>query len=199
MFKLSNDMIIDVRTREEYYKNHIKGSINIALHDLKFYSDFLKDKKVQVYCNSGARANIANKWLRRENIDSQVLKGNWEKDYSRVKNSIISAVNYIEIIPGQETNFQKNIKELCQKTNEVKGFLGSKLLKISGISGIGSYLEKDLTNVEIKPEKYIIITYWKDKRSHEESHKLKFFKEIYDKLPEYSSKTPYEEFYEVLK
>jgi len=199
VFTLSDKIIIDVRTREEYYRDHIKGAINIALHDLKFYLDFLGNKKVQVYCNTSVRANIANKWLKKEKIDSEVLKGDWGNDYPRVKNSIIGAVNYIEITPGQEIEFQKNIKQLCQKTNEVEGFLGSKLLKISGLSGIGSYLDKDLTNVEIKPEKYIIITYWKDKKTHEKAHKLKFFKEIYDKLPKYSSKTPYEEFYEILK
>jgi len=163
-------MIIDVRTREEYYKDHIEGALNISLHDLKFYFDFLKDKKIFTYCNTGIRSEIAKKLLREEKIDADVLKGDWEKEYNRIKNEIIAAVNYIEINPGQEMDFQKNIKDLCQKTNEVEGFLGSKLLKISGISGIGSYLDKDLTDVKVKPEKYIIITYWKDKKIHEKAH-----------------------------
>ncbi len=72
-------------------------------------------------------------------------------------------------------------------------------MKISGASGIGSFIKSDLKNIDFKPIKYIIITYWKDKESHEKSHKLGFFKEIYDKLPVYSTKIPYEEFYNVLK
>lgn len=196
---MSEEIILDVRTREEYYKDHIDGALNISLHDLKFYFDFLKDKKILTYCNTGVRSEIAKKWLRKENIDADVLKEDWDKDYKRIKNKIISAVNFIEINPGEETKFQKNIKDLCQKTNEVEGFLGSKLLKISGMSGIGSYLDKDLTDIEFKPAKYIIITYWKDKEVHEKAHKLKFFKEIYSKIPKYSSKVPYEEFYEIFK
>ena len=196
---MSEEIILDVRTREEFYKDHIEGALNISLHDLEFCLDFLKDKEVLTYCNSGVRSEIAKKWLRKEKINADVLEGNWNKDYKRIKNEIIAAVNYIEISPGQEIDFQKNIKELCQKTNEVDGFLGSKLLKISGISGIGSYLDKDLSNVKVKPEKYIIITYWKDKKSHEKAHTLKFFKEIYNKIPDYSSKVPYEEFYDIFK
>ena len=196
---MTEKIIIDVRTREEYVKDHIKGALNIALHDLEFNYDFLKNKKVYVYCNSGVRAKIAKKWLRNTNIDAEVLKGNWEKDYTREKRGIISAVNYLEIQPGKEKELQDNIKILCQKTNEIDGFLGSKLLHISGISGVGSFLPNDLANTKFKPDKYIIITYWRDKEVHNKSHNLKFFKNIYDKLLDYSSKTPYEEFYEILK
>ncbi len=60
-------IIIDIRSREEYSKDHIKGAINIALHDLEFNHDFLKNKKVFVYCNSGVRAKLAKKWLRKKN------------------------------------------------------------------------------------------------------------------------------------
>jgi len=35
-------LIVDVRTREEYVKSHIKGAINIPLYDLEFYLDFLR-------------------------------------------------------------------------------------------------------------------------------------------------------------
>ena len=39
------ELIVDVRTREEYVKNHIKGALNLPIYDLEFYSGFLKDKK----------------------------------------------------------------------------------------------------------------------------------------------------------
>lgn len=196
---MSEKIIIDVRTREEYVKDHIKGALNIALHDLEFNQDFLKNKKVYVYCNSGVRAKIAETWLKKSHIDAKVLSGNWENDYPREKRGIISALNYLEIQPGKEKELQENLKILCQKTNEVDGFLGSKLLHISGVSGVGSFLPNDLANSTFKPDKYIIITYWRDKKAHDKSHTLKFFKNIYDRLPEVSSRTPYEEFYDILK
>ena len=192
-------LIIDVRTREEYVQDHIEGALNIPVHDLEFTLDFLKNKTIFVYCNSGVRAKLAKKRLAKDRIRAELLGGNWDTDHPRVRRSIISAVNYLEIHPDREAEFQRQIKELCQKTNEISGFLGSKLLKISGISGIGSFLPADLTRVDVVPHKYILITYWKDKRSHDISHKLKFFKEIYMKLPSYSTQMPYEEFYDVLK
>jgi len=192
-------LIIDVRTREEYIQDHIKGALNIPVHDLEFYLDFLQGKTISVYCNSRTRAKLAKKWLKKWHINADLLVGDWDADYPRVTRGIISAINYLEIHPDKETTFQGHIKQLCQKTNEIDGFLGSKLLKISGISGIGSFLPADLTKVDVTPHKYIIITYWKDKHSHDKSHSLKFFKDIYERLPSYSTRMPYEEFYDVLK
>lgn len=196
---MTEKIVIDVRTREEYTKDHIKGALNIALHDLEFNYDFLKNKKVYVYCNSGVRANIAKKWLRNKHIDADVLKGDWEKDYKRVKRGIICAVNFLEIRPEKEKELKERLKILCQKTNEIDGFLGSKLLQLSGVSGVGSFLPNNTESTKFRPNKYIIITYWQDKKAHNKSHNLKFFKDIYDTLPGYSSKIPYEEFYDILK
>ena len=39
---VEENLILDVRTREEYVQDHIKGSINIPVHDLEFYFHFLK-------------------------------------------------------------------------------------------------------------------------------------------------------------
>ena len=192
-------LIVDVRTREEYVQDHVKGAINIPVHDLGFSLDFLKDKAVLVYCNSGVRAKIAKKLLGKEQITVDLLAGDWDVDYPRIKQGIISAVNYLEIHPEKETEFLDNIKQLCQKTNEIDGFLGSKLLRISGISGVGSFLPADLSRVDVSPHKYIIITYWKDKQSHDTSHSLQFFKEMYETLPSYCTQMPYEEFYDILK
>jgi len=192
-------LIVDVRTREEYVKDHIEGALNIPVHDLEFYIDFLKEKAVSVYCNSGVRAKLAKKFLTKQRINAAVLAGDWKTAYHRVSHGLISAVNFLEIHPDKEAEFQMRIKELCQKTNEIDGFLGSKMLKISRISGVGSFLPADLSKVDVTPHKYIIITYWKDKQSHDNSHELKFFKEIYEHLPSFSARMPYEEFYDVLK
>lgn len=37
-------MIVDVRSREEYVKRHIKGAVNIPLFDLEYYIPFLRDE-----------------------------------------------------------------------------------------------------------------------------------------------------------
>jgi len=50
------DLIIDVRTREEFIKEHVKGAINIPHYDVAYYADILKGKKLKVYCNTGGRA-----------------------------------------------------------------------------------------------------------------------------------------------
>lgn len=196
---MNEEIILDVRTREEFAKDHIKGALNIALHDLEFHHGFLKNKKVFVYCNSGVRARLAKKWLQIADIDVDVLVGDWEKDYPREKQGFISAVNFIEVKPGEEKKFQEAMKTLCQKTNEIEGFLGSKLFHLSGVSGVGSFLPHDIENIPFTPDKYIIVTYWRDKKAHNKSHSLHFFKDIYDQLPKYCSKMPFEEFYEILK
>ncbi|MCD6573875.1 MAG: rhodanese-like domain-containing protein [Thermoplasmata archaeon] len=59
------ELTIDVRTREEFVKEHIKRAINIPWQDLDFYIDFLKGKEIMLYCDTGNRANIA-----RENLQS---------------------------------------------------------------------------------------------------------------------------------
>jgi rhodanese-related sulfurtransferase len=68
------ETIIDVRTREEYVKEHIKGAINIPLYDLNFYTDFLKGKKIKLYCDSGHRAGLAKNLLKKEGIDAEIIK-----------------------------------------------------------------------------------------------------------------------------
>ena len=109
---LTEKLIIDVRTREEYYQNHIKDALNIPLHDLHFYHSFLQNKQICVYCNSGTRAEIAHRWLTKENITVEVLPGNWQKDYPRIKNTIISAVNYLEINPDKKEEYQELLDKL---------------------------------------------------------------------------------------
>ena len=49
------NLIVDVRSREEYYEHHIKGSLNVPISDLECYIDFLKDKDILLYCDTGRR------------------------------------------------------------------------------------------------------------------------------------------------
>jgi len=192
-------LIVDVRTREEYIKNHIKGAINIPLYDLEFYTDFLKDKEIFLYCDSGKRSKAAAEKLRDKGINAKVLFSEGLKNYEWERKSIVCAVNYVEVKPGLEELFEQAAKELCSKTIRMEGFLGSKIFKISGMSCIGSGLPGDCTEIEFKPTKYILMTFWESKEAHEKSHKHPIFVEAFKEIPQYLAKMPYEEFYEIIK
>ena len=40
------EIIIDVRTREEFLKEHVKGAINIPLYDVHYYAGILSGRKL---------------------------------------------------------------------------------------------------------------------------------------------------------
>lgn len=65
---MTNMMLIDVRTPEEYINGHIKGSINIPLQILSEEVEFRnldKNTKVIIYCESGIRARKASRILKK--------------------------------------------------------------------------------------------------------------------------------------
>ncbi|MFX0201051.1 MAG: rhodanese-like domain-containing protein, partial [Candidatus Hodarchaeota archaeon] len=41
-------MIVDVRSREEFIKEHIKGAYNFPLQDLEYYLDFFRDQSIEL-------------------------------------------------------------------------------------------------------------------------------------------------------
>ena len=98
-----------------------------------------------------------------------------------------------------EKEFEEMVENLCKTTDEMPGFLGGKLLRISGISAIGSGLPGDLKEEIIKPTKYIMLTHWESKEAHEKSHLTDAFRNAFQKMPDYLTQMPYEEFYEVLR
>lgn len=62
----SDVVILDVRTHEEYGRGHIKDSINIPISDLVEKVENIltdKNKKIYVYCLSGARSERASEEL----------------------------------------------------------------------------------------------------------------------------------------
>ena len=56
------DVIIDVRTKDEFSKAHVPGAIHIPLADIETY-DGDKDEKIAVYCRTGNRSSIAKRTL----------------------------------------------------------------------------------------------------------------------------------------
>ena len=54
----NKEVIIDVRTKEEYNKSHMPNSINIP-YDIIDKVKLAKDTNIVLYCNTGKRAKIA--------------------------------------------------------------------------------------------------------------------------------------------
>ncbi|MCK5309020.1 MAG: hypothetical protein KAJ33_07135 [Thermoplasmata archaeon] len=192
-------LIIDVRTREEFVKEHIKGALNIPHYDLQFHEDFLKDKDIILVCNTERRSAIAQKKLIGMGIESTTMTLAEQDNHEWVKNTIICAMNIVHIKEGQLEAFIGKAMMLCQATEPLVGFLGSRVLKADGMSGIGSFVPGDLSELKTNPEKLILLTYWTSKEAHEKSHHIPEFKELFDLLPEHLTQVPYEEFYEVMK
>lgn len=74
----SGAQIIDVRTRREFMVGHIRGSINIPLHDLSInLSKIKKDKPVIICCASGMRSAQAKSILRSKGFNEVYNGGGW--------------------------------------------------------------------------------------------------------------------------
>ena len=71
-------MIVDVRTKEEYRKGHIKKSENYPLKSIEGRVPNIKkaNKKVITCCRSGARSSAAAAVLKRNGVDA-VNGGSW--------------------------------------------------------------------------------------------------------------------------
>ena len=81
--KKEKDLIIDVRSAEEYAKGHINFAINIPLESFKEHLAEIedwKDKNIIVYCNSGRRSGEAADILI-ENGFKKVFNGEGVKNF----------------------------------------------------------------------------------------------------------------------
>jgi len=128
------NLIVDVRGREEYIQGHIKGAINIPLFDLKYHLDLLKGRKVLLYCNTGHRLKMAAEFLRGRGIDADVISPSELNNYEMEVERVIRAVNLLAVKPGMEREFEEKVRELCQYTYGMKGFLGSSIFRVTSIS-----------------------------------------------------------------
>lgn len=60
------DLIIDLRTEDNYEKGHLYGAINIPINQIPDEMDFLsnyKDKKILLYCGIGSQSKSTCKVL----------------------------------------------------------------------------------------------------------------------------------------
>lgn len=65
IYKKQRALLIDVRTPEEYQKNHLKNAVNVPFYEIENISNEIKDKDeiILLYCKTGKRSNIAKEVL----------------------------------------------------------------------------------------------------------------------------------------
>ena len=107
---MPNQIIIDVRERDEYAKEYVEGSINIPLSQLQqiaSLSSLLADKKILLMCQSGMRAGMAKDRLAGESISCEVIAGGmsaWKSEgkpvFSVKRRVTISIFRQVQIIVG---------------------------------------------------------------------------------------------------
>jgi rhodanese-related sulfurtransferase len=192
-------LLLDVRTREEFVMSHIRGAICIPHYDLGLCADFLRGKEISLYCNTERRSALARDRLAALGINARVVPLAEQEAMEWVEGSIVCAMNHVLIRPGHEEMFMEKAMRLCRMTESMDGFLGSKTLEMSGLSGVGSFVGGDLTRVRPKPLRMVLLTFWKSKEAHERSHSDPEFKAVFESLAEHLAEMPREEFYEVLK
>ncbi|MDO6354070.1 FAD-dependent oxidoreductase [Caloramator sp. CAR-1] len=81
-------LIVDVRTEEEFSYGAVPGAINIPLDELKYRIDELgrKDRKIILYCASGARSAYAVQILRAYGFTNLENGGGLTRMMARLKN-----------------------------------------------------------------------------------------------------------------
>ncbi|MEF8833106.1 MAG: rhodanese-like domain-containing protein [Candidatus Thermoplasmatota archaeon] len=192
-------IIIDVKTREEYYMNHIEGALNIPVWDLEFYLDFLKDKEVKVYCGPrGKRSEMAVEFLEEKDIDAEEIPTDELDDFDWKGKPMVTAINYLSVKPGHEEEFEEKVEDLCMKTVDKEGFIGTKVFRTTNISFGGGMIPGEYEEVEVKPTKYVMLTYRKDKESHEKFHDIDEIMQGFKEIMPHICITPHEVFAEII-
>ena len=70
-FSDKNNVLIDVRTPEEFVKGHVKGAINIDVNEDNFgkkVSELDSTKNYYIYCRTGVRAKSAEAIMLENNL-----------------------------------------------------------------------------------------------------------------------------------
>jgi rhodanese-related sulfurtransferase len=190
-------IVIDVRSREEFVKEHASGALNIPLYDLVHYVHVLEGRRLKVYCNTGRRAGLAKDILKGLGLSAEIVP--YARAGRKVRTPMICAMNFLEIKPEHEETVHGILFRLCKAVDAYPGFLGSKVMKATGASPMGCMLPGDKVDEDFSPLRYVLITYWTSKAVHEASHRHPEFERAFAELPAYLSKMPYEEFCEILR
>lgn len=65
IYKKQRALLIDVRTPEEYKKNHLKDAVNVPFYEIENIGNEIRDKDeiIMLYCKTGKRSDIAKEVL----------------------------------------------------------------------------------------------------------------------------------------
>ena len=77
----ADELILDVRSPEEFRNGHVPGSKNIPVDIvLKHVADLKRFKTVYIHCQAGGRASMAFAALQQAGLDNLVCvgRGAWE-------------------------------------------------------------------------------------------------------------------------
>lgn len=98
--KIADNIILDVRTPEEYAAGHLPNAININVLDKDFtnqINSLEKSKTIFVYCKVGGRSADAAKILAKNNFTNIVdLKGGimaWQANKFEIDNTVVMPIN----------------------------------------------------------------------------------------------------------
>lgn len=72
-------IIIDLRSKEEYNKGHIRGALNYPYDQCIHLQDgFPKNKKYILYCQRGGSSLLAARWMDRQGYTVMSVAGGYE-------------------------------------------------------------------------------------------------------------------------
>ena len=78
---LDTSLVLDVRSRAEFDRDHLPGAVNIPHTELRARLDEVHDaaagRPVAVHCASGVRSHIATRVLLQAGLDARNLSGGW--------------------------------------------------------------------------------------------------------------------------
>ena len=87
---LKADLIIDVRTLDEYISGHLEDSINIEWQKISSIQESVaKDEKIYLYCRSGNRSGKAANILISKGYMDVINLGSVESAAKQLKRNIV--------------------------------------------------------------------------------------------------------------
>jgi rhodanese-related sulfurtransferase len=79
-------IIVDGRDKKAYQENHVEGAVNIPSPDLRTrHTELDKNKKIVVYCNSGARSSLGASILKAKGFENVYNLGGGIQSYMAYK------------------------------------------------------------------------------------------------------------------
>ncbi|MBK7681623.1 MAG: thioredoxin [Bacteroidetes bacterium] len=115
MTEKSNAIILDVRTPEEFAAGHVKGAVNLNIHDAAFKSGLEKldkSKPVLVYCKSGSRSADASAQMKEMGFSEVYNFGGGMLAWSNAEKPVVRET---AMSPNKGINEETYLKMVAEK------------------------------------------------------------------------------------